>query len=430
MAGKVVSRRGTMLGNAAIAAPWRQASRRSRWRGPQPAPRRPTVRRTSWWSRRARTPPRRCQSTSARRIAGYQAFDLVEASGADAARLRAGGAVVRDDMREVRIGDESLDPTTGGPQLAGGKGAAGRSPGRGCWSSSSPVRSRTPGGRACATPARGSSPTWPRTPTSSMPRRPSGARRGAARRPGGPCGRPVPRRGEAPRRPAGVRHAGRGRPDAHRRRRRRRPRRGRAARERARRGHVRRRVPDAADAGRRRRGSTSWPPTPRVLNIEPFVDAGAPRRARGADRRRQPQRRVRADRPGYLAYLAAEGFPATIPTSSSTSPTRGSTPASSRRPARAPSTRTSSPAAARRADADRVHQRPHQRAPPNAGRDCGGHGTNVASIATGLQRRDGRDNEDAAGFNYGLGVAPRMRVGASKIFNCAGQFPSRAASAR
>src|SRR5687768_11087918 len=59
------------------------------------------------------------QSTAARRIAGYPAFDLVEASGADAARLRAGGAVVRDDMREVRIGDESLDPTT-----AGGKRAA------------------------------------------------------------------------------------------------------------------------------------------------------------------------------------------------------------------------------------------------------------------------------------------------------------------
>ena len=61
-------------------------------------------------------------------------------------------------------------------------------------------------------------------------------------------------------------------------------------------------------------------------------------------------------------------------------------------------------------------------------RDCGGHGTNVASIATGYNDGTGADNEDAAGFNYGLGVAPRMRVGASKIFNCAGQFSVPAAA--
>ncbi len=55
-------------------------------------------------------------------------------------------------------------------------------------------------------------------------------------------------------------------------------------------------------------------------------------------------------------------------------------------------------------------------------RDCGGHGTNVASIAAGFNDETGVTFEDAAGFNYGLGVAPRARIGATKIFNCAGSF--------
>ena len=55
-------------------------------------------------------------------------------------------------------------------------------------------------------------------------------------------------------------------------------------------------------------------------------------------------------------------------------------------------------------------------------RDCGGHGTNVASIAAGFNNRTGAAFEDAQGFNYGLGIAPRARLGATKIFNCAGSF--------
>ena len=49
--------------------------------------------------------------------------------------------------------------------------------------------------------------------------------------------------------------------------------------------------------------------------------------------------------------------------------------------------------------------------------DCGGHGTNVASIAAGYGTTG-----DSAGFRYGLGIAPRAQIGASKIFTCDGTF--------
>jgi subtilisin-like proprotein convertase family protein len=55
-------------------------------------------------------------------------------------------------------------------------------------------------------------------------------------------------------------------------------------------------------------------------------------------------------------------------------------------------------------------------ADPNA-TDCGGHGTNVASIAAGLSMATG---QDAEGYKHGLGVAPFAQVGASKIFRCNG----------
>ncbi|MEA2419185.1 MAG: hypothetical protein QOE60_1391, partial [Thermoleophilaceae bacterium] len=55
-------------------------------------------------------------------------------------------------------------------------------------------------------------------------------------------------------------------------------------------------------------------------------------------------------------------------------------------------------------------------------RDCTGHGTNVASVAAGYNAATGAANEDASGYNHGLGVAPQARIGASKIFNCAGQY--------
>jgi subtilisin-like proprotein convertase family protein len=49
--------------------------------------------------------------------------------------------------------------------------------------------------------------------------------------------------------------------------------------------------------------------------------------------------------------------------------------------------------------------------------DCGGHGTNVTSIAAGLGTAAG---QDAQGYKHGLGVAPYAEVGASKIFRCSG----------
>ena len=50
-------------------------------------------------------------------------------------------------------------------------------------------------------------------------------------------------------------------------------------------------------------------------------------------------------------------------------------------------------------------------------KDCGGHGTNVTSIAAGLATAAG---QDAQGFKHGLGVAPYADIGASKIFRCNG----------
>ena len=53
--------------------------------------------------------------------------------------------------------------------------------------------------------------------------------------------------------------------------------------------------------------------------------------------------------------------------------------------------------------------------------DCGGHGTNVASIAAGLSTAAG---QDAEGYRHGLGVAPYAQVGASKVFRCTGAAAS------
>jgi subtilisin-like proprotein convertase family protein/subtilisin family serine protease len=53
--------------------------------------------------------------------------------------------------------------------------------------------------------------------------------------------------------------------------------------------------------------------------------------------------------------------------------------------------------------------------------DCTGHGTSVASIAAGYNSGTGPANEDTSGYNHGLGVAPLVQIGASRIFDCTGQ---------
>jgi subtilisin-like proprotein convertase family protein len=54
-------------------------------------------------------------------------------------------------------------------------------------------------------------------------------------------------------------------------------------------------------------------------------------------------------------------------------------------------------------------------------RDCGGHGTHVASIAAGYNDTPVSPTfSDDRGFNHGLGVAPFAQVGASKIFRGCG----------
>jgi subtilisin-like proprotein convertase family protein len=53
-------------------------------------------------------------------------------------------------------------------------------------------------------------------------------------------------------------------------------------------------------------------------------------------------------------------------------------------------------------------------------RDCRGHGTNVASIAVGYNDHSNQPAEAEGVFNHGMGVAPFALVGASKLFDCAG----------
>lgn len=75
--------------------------------------------------------------------------------------------------------------------------------------------------------------------------------------------------------------------------------------------------------------------------------------------------------------------------------------------------------------ATRVAYEENYTSDPDA-RDCGGHGTNVASIAAGYNDRtiafDGDSYGDAAGYRYGLGVAPFAQIGASKAFDCSLKF--------
>ncbi len=123
--------------------------------------------------------------------------------------------------------------------------------------------------------------------------------------------------------------------------------------------------------------------------------------------------------PGYLAFLNGQGFPSTLQSFVVDITDEGidkgvvPAPAGSHRDFYV----NGNPAAASRIK----YAQEATAADPDA-RDCGGHGTNVASIAAGYDTQTGPVFEDAQGFNYGLGISPRSRLGATKIFNCAGSF--------
>lgn len=65
---------------------------------------------------------------------------------------------------------------------------------------------------------------------------------------------------------------------------------------------------------------------------------------------------------------------------------------------------------------------------PANNNDTGGHGTINLAIVGGFNNQvdtpsSGTDFEDAAGFNYGLGIAPFVQLGSSRIFNPGFTFP-------
>ncbi len=54
------------------------------------------------------------------------------------------------------------------------------------------------------------------------------------------------------------------------------------------------------------------------------------------------------------------------------------------------------------------------------GRDCGGHGSNIAGIIASYNIGTGTTYEDTARFNYGVGIDPFVKIGASRVFTCTG----------
>lgn len=57
-------------------------------------------------------------------------------------------------------------------------------------------------------------------------------------------------------------------------------------------------------------------------------------------------------------------------------------------------------------------------------RGCDGHGTINAHIVAGFSDLSGFPHEDADGYNYGLGIAPFVKVGSSVIFDPSYTFPN------
>ena len=331
-------------------------------------------------------------------------------SGDDAERLRrAAGADQRDDMREVQARPQRASTRRREPRAA--RRQARRPPGPGSRSSSSSVRSRTPGSSALRA-------TGVRVVTYMAAERLPGARRPpselaavggpARRRCRGSRGRAVHRRGQARRRREEPRAASGWR-----------CRRSRAATAAAARAAVGRPGPASfrdvrrsgpfrtqyveADAAGRRAIARD----PGVVCDPARPRAAAARRGGRSDRggRRHGPRPARSHRP-RLPRLLQRARPRhrRRSRSSSTSPTRAST--------RAPLPDRASPTSTRTAilaNPSRIAYADDFAAIPTPG-TAAATARSTRRSSAGSTRPPARRCEDAAGFNYDLGVAPRAQA--------------------
>jgi subtilisin-like proprotein convertase family protein len=120
--------------------------------------------------------------------------------------------------------------------------------------------------------------------------------------------------------------------------------------------------------------------------------------------------------PGYLSWLAAEGSPSSTFDFAIDVTDEGFDNGSAAAPAHADFYEDGDPLGTSRVRYVTDYT------PDANGLDCGGHGTNVASIAAGYNDQPNDVNNDDTGFNHGLGIAPRAQVGVSKIFACNQEF--------
>jgi subtilisin-like proprotein convertase family protein len=353
--------------------------------------------------------------SSARVIARYESFTLVEASGDDMLRLVRAGADVRDDMRLVRLRGRRVDPARQRPRL-GGRNTGPRAPGLALVQFVGPVkdawlaRVRESGVRVVGYSAQNSYVVHGRAAELERLARLAG-RDGALRA-------AIPLAPED-KLDVGVDTTGlqsvalqtlSGSA-------------GDAARAAVDRLGQRLRPPSAVRSLRtqfvRLDGAdiAGLAADPGVVAIEPYVvpelrDERAAQIVAGNLTGTSPSG------PGYLSFLAGEGFGSATFDFAVDVTDEGIDkgvlpPPAGSHPDFFESGSASNPT--------RLAYQNNHTSDSNA-RDCGGHGTNVASIAAGFNDATGSSGstavEDASGFNYGLGIAPRARLGASKIFRC------------
>jgi subtilisin-like proprotein convertase family protein len=357
------------------------------------------------------------ERNDARVIARYESFTLVEAAGDDAERLRQAGADRRDDMRDVRLGGREVDPAQRRSLAAKGTPRRGRAQGLALVQFVGPVK-----------------PAWLERVTATGVRVVHyAAQNGYVVHGAGQAldelaalvGTDPAVRAIVPLEPedkaeGGVLQKSRARvaiqtlagDD------------GAAPRGRVARAGSELREPESAVGLRTQFAELdgaslpSLARDPGVIAIEPYgfprlLDERAAQIVGGNLAGNVPSGT------GYLSFLSGEGFPATTFDFAIDFTDEGLD--NGQVPGAHPDFFESGNAA----NPTRIAYEHNFTSDTNA-RDCGGHGTNVASIAAGYS--DGTDSagsdavQDASGFNYGLGIAPRAKVGASKIFRCSNQF--------